>query len=181
MGLDMYLYQKVHIGSEDVDVKVFKDGKQVFLPNNPKILTYEFGYWRKANQIHNWFVDYVKSGLDDCKEYEVSIEKLLELKVICQRVIDNSILEPGKILVSTKYSQGEVIEEYKDGFAIKNPSLAESDLPTSSGFFFGSTSYDEYYLNTLRYTIELIDKAIKDTRELEESGLYSEFYYWACW
>jgi hypothetical protein len=39
----------------------------------------EVMYWRKANQIHKWFVDNVQDGVDDCKEYWVSEEKLQEL------------------------------------------------------------------------------------------------------
>ena len=38
------------------------------------------GYWRKANQIHDWFVRNVQSGEDNCRDYHVSREKLEELK-----------------------------------------------------------------------------------------------------
>ena len=44
--------------------------------------SYEAGYWRKANQIHKWFVDNVQGGVDNCGEYLVDIkalERLLEL------------------------------------------------------------------------------------------------------
>lgn len=33
-------------------------------------------YWRKANQIHSWFVENVQDGIDDCTINEVSIDKL---------------------------------------------------------------------------------------------------------
>ena len=36
-------------------------------------------YWRKANQIHKWFVDNVQGGNDNCGEYYVSQEKLKSL------------------------------------------------------------------------------------------------------
>jgi hypothetical protein len=36
-------------------------------------------YWRKANQIHNWFVTNCQDGTDDCGEYWVSRENLQEL------------------------------------------------------------------------------------------------------
>ena len=39
----------------------------------------ELAYWRKANQIHKWFVDNVQEGVDNCGEYYVSHEKLQEL------------------------------------------------------------------------------------------------------
>ena len=61
MGLDMYLIQ---------------NGKDV-------------GYWRKANQIHGWFVHNVQNGEDDCKAYPVNKEQLLELKKQCEKVLIN--------------------------------------------------------------------------------------------
>ena len=36
-------------------------------------------YWRKANQIHKWFVDNVQGGNDNCGEYYVNQTKLVEL------------------------------------------------------------------------------------------------------
>lgn len=45
------------------------------------------GYWRKSNQIHQWFVDNVQDGEDNCGSYYVSREKLEELKEVCINVI----------------------------------------------------------------------------------------------
>ena len=33
-------------------------------------------YWRKSNQIHQWFVQNVQGGKDNCEEYSVSLEQL---------------------------------------------------------------------------------------------------------
>jgi len=44
-------------------------------------------YWRKANAIHNWFVNKVQNGVDDCGSYEVSMEQLLELQSDCEVVL----------------------------------------------------------------------------------------------
>lgn len=38
--------------------------------------------------------------------------------------------------------------------------LPEEALPTRQGFFFGSTDYGEYYLQDLKYTVEIIDRAL---------------------
>lgn len=43
-------------------------------------------YWRKQNAIHNWFVQNVQNGEDNCGEYYVSHEKLDELLAICEEV-----------------------------------------------------------------------------------------------
>lgn len=44
-------------------------------------------YWRKANAIHRWFVDNVQDGDDDCGVYEVSLDKLQELRHLCIEVL----------------------------------------------------------------------------------------------
>lgn len=38
--------------------------------------------------------------------------------------------------------------------------LADKLLPTGAGFFFGSTEYDDWYFDDLKYTKELLDKVI---------------------
>ena len=47
------------------------------------------GYWRKANQIHKWFVDNIQNGQDDCGEYFVSREDLIKLRGLCRKVMRN--------------------------------------------------------------------------------------------
>ena len=54
-------------------------------------------YWRKANQIHAWFVDNVQNGEDDCGEYYVSHEKLKELLDLVNEALkkrDPNLLQP---------------------------------------------------------------------------------------
>lgn len=54
----------------------------------------EVGYWRKANQIHRWFVQNVQNGVDDCGEYKVTEEQLIELRDTCNQVLnDHSLAE----------------------------------------------------------------------------------------
>lgn len=43
---------------------------------------------------------------------------------------------------------------------LADKSKAEELLPTASGFFFGSTEYDEGYFNDLESTIKQIEKAL---------------------
>lgn len=51
-------------------------------------------YWRKANQIHQWFVKNIQGGEDDCREYTVTVEELKQLMDVCYEVItDNSKAE----------------------------------------------------------------------------------------
>jgi hypothetical protein len=43
---------------------------------------------------------------------------------------------------------------------LENPSLANEVLPTQDGFFFGTTEYDEWYINDLNKTVDIIDKVL---------------------
>lgn len=49
----------------------------------------EVGYWRKANAIHKWFVDNVQGGVDDCGDYKVTKEQLIQLHNVCNDVLNN--------------------------------------------------------------------------------------------
>ena len=56
----------------------------------------------------------------------------------------------------------EQLEELRDVCrkVLADPTLASELLPTASGFFFGSTDYDDWYLEGLRYTALTIDKLL---------------------
>jgi hypothetical protein len=67
-------------------------------------------YWRKANAIHKWFVDYLAEGVDECQEIECDLEQLGELVSSCKKVLDdnaraNSVLptESGFFFGPTEY------------------------------------------------------------------------------
>ena len=114
----------------------------------------EVGYWRKANAIHQWFVDNVQSGIDDCDYHEEITQKvLLKLLMTCERVYENSKLVSGKVVSGFTFENGEYKPKYEDGLVIEDSSTAERLLPTQSGFFFGGTNYDEWYLKDIEYTM----------------------------
>lgn len=50
-------------------------------------ITEGVGYWRKANQIHNWFVLNIQNGIDDCREYDVDEEMLKDLLKLVKSVL----------------------------------------------------------------------------------------------
>lgn len=133
MGLDMYLNAERYLWShEEGDKQISENiGQLIGLPTDGKVktITVEAGYWRKSNQIHNWFVANVQEGKDECQESYVSREQLKELREVCQKVLDNN-------------------------------ELAKQLLPTTSGFFFGGTEYDQWYFNDLEETINIIDNAL---------------------
>lgn len=133
-----------------------------FIPN-PTFLrisrqtNYEVGYWRKANHIHNWFMqncaerDKWNNPIDDCKPIRITVDKLEKLLDACKKVLVDH-------------------------------SLAKELLPTQSGFFFGSTAYDEYYFSETERTIKIIEPVLKFAKHKLEIEDYDwEVYYQASW
>ena len=103
MGLDMYIEKRTDVRlwnfqkpEEQFEVVVKKGGVTYPKINAEKVTTVveELGYWRKANQIHRWFVDNVQDGVDNCGEYFVPISSLEQLLELCLAVkLDHSQAE----------------------------------------------------------------------------------------
>jgi hypothetical protein len=91
MGLDMYLTAKRYIYDFGDDGKALREQLQDLKVNgmNVKELSYEAGYWRKANAIHQWFVINVQEGVDNCREYLVTTEQLEKLLALVNEVLRN--------------------------------------------------------------------------------------------
>lgn len=123
----------------------------------------QIGYWRKANQIHNWMVNNVQDGIDDCGTYEVGKDKLEELLEICKYVKQIAIFEDGKIANGATLENGKWVNNYVDGKVIVNKDCIADVLPTTSGFFFGSTDYNDYYMEDVDSTIEILEKVLTET------------------
>ena len=125
----------------------------------------QVGYWRKANAIHSWFVDNVQNGIDDCDYHNEVTEVMLQLlKATCEAVLKSSKIVDGKVSCGYTFDEyGNKIHTYEDGLVVEDSSVAERLLPTTSGFFFGSTAYDEWYINDLKETIEIIDNVLATT------------------
>lgn len=154
MGLDMYLSKKTFIGANyehrnitgDISLKI--DGKPVDVKlNRVSYIIEHVGYWRKANQIHRWFVENTQGGEDDCRDQYVSSEQLKKLLELCKQVKEH-------------------------------PEKAEELLPVQEGFFFGSTEYDEYYMDDINDTIKILENVLKEETDNEE--LY-EYEYHSSW
>lgn len=188
MGLDMYLTRKKYIGGQygyrevegEINIKI----KGVKMPIDLKKVEYieeEVAYWRKANQIHKWFVNNVQDGEDDCKPYYVSAENLKTLLALCKEVIKTAKITDGQIKVGESLKGGKWVANYKDGKIIENAEEIAKILPTQEGFFFGSADYDEYYLQDIKYTIETLEKILEEEKELNKLGFYSDFEYRASW
>jgi len=73
------------------------------------------------------------------------------------------------------YVNRQHLEELREicNQVLADHSLAEELLPTSAGFFFGSTDFDEYYFKDLEYTVKVIDRCLKSK--------FDYFEYQASW
>ena len=145
MGLDMYLYVRRWVSSRDE--KYSDITSALGFPSEydkSRFVTVEgtIAYWRKANAIHNWFVENVQNGEDNCGRYSVSDTELRNLRDTCQRTIANR-------------GNG-------------NP----TELETRGGFFYGSTEYDDDYWEDLRITVAKLDKALGVENPLEVEYIY---------
>lgn len=134
----------------------------------------EVGYWRKANAIHKWFIENTNEVTDG--SYEVTKQDLEKLKEACETVINGSKLDDGLISIGQRYQNGEFVDILEEGKIIANPELAKSILPTQDGFFFGNLDYDEYYIEKLKLTVDIIKEALEKT-DFDKEYLY----YWASW
>ena len=96
MGLDMYLSAKKYLSKyfDPADVERIKQVNDIFgivgvedEDYGAEEVKFRVAYWRKANAIHQWFVENCQEGTDDCSEYWVSRELLQELVDICEQIM----------------------------------------------------------------------------------------------
>lgn len=180
MGLDMYLSATKYVSGYsfkgDKNMNEYKHlvtryGVESFVdPDTPSgAVEFTVGYWRKANQIHKWFVDNVQNGEDDCKSYYVGREQLKELRDLCKKVLESTELVPGEIHNGTIYNAEHPLGEMQiePGKVLKNPAVAQELLPPQEGFFFGGYDYDEWYWEWLEETVKIIDRVLRMDKNWE--------------
>ena len=171
MGLDMYL----KCNHRELVEEVF--GKRVEWGYVSEDSWHRSGgyicYWRKANMIHNWFVENVQENEDDCKIYEVGLDILAELRDVCRNVLHSSKLVKDGMRKVHVIEDGRFVEKYQDYYVIEDPSIAIGLLPTTTGFFFGSTTYDEDYYRDVEETYRTLDFILSKFTPREDG-----FYGW---
>lgn len=104
-------------------------------------------YWRKANFVHWYFTH-------DWEERGFASDDCVEFPT------DEAELRMLSAMCET---------------VLEDKAQAEFILPTMSGFFFGSTDYDDWYFEDVKYTKDEIDKLLEE-RPLQDG---EEFFYHA--
>lgn len=124
----------------------------------------QVGYLRKSNQIHAWFIAHVQDGEDDCKYHDECTKEILEeLLDTCKTVLDSCVMTYAKIQNGERLVNGKWEPIYEDGKIVIDSSVAEELLPSCSGFFFGGTGYDQWYVNDIAETIKIIERVLATT------------------
>lgn len=117
MGLDMYLFKVTYISKPAPDeaiIPTISDPAGVIKAERVFSIKELVCYWRKANQIHNWFVTHVQGGVDDCGEYYVSLEDLISLLQTIKEVLANPDLAPVLLPTVSGFFFGPI--EYDDTY-----------------------------------------------------------------
>jgi len=193
MGLDMYLEVEVYVSrpvewmKEESIAEATPKWEKILslLPGVPSdhsygaTIQYTVAYWRKANAIHKWFVDNVQDSVDNCERSYVDVDQLKDLLALCNRVVDSAALEDGRVKNGSHAGPdtgGEWVDDYEDGKVITNAEAISELLPTKGGFFFGDTSYNEYYLEHVKDTIKQLTSILEEYKDKSV-----DFYYRASW
>jgi hypothetical protein len=149
MGLDMYLEKRTYVRQwehqtpeEQYNVEVTKGGEPVKI--DPKRVTYvieEVGYWRKQNQIHQWFVENVQNGEDNCAEYCVSKGQLEDLLEICKKILNDNSLAEELLPTASGFFFGETDydEWYYDGIDNTIQILEEALSDNGADYYYSSS------------------------------------------
>lgn len=140
MGLDMYLYKKNYIWS---------------------------GEWVKPEVKQEVIVK--KGGEIDTKIKSENIKYIVEevgywrkANHIHKWFVDN--VQEGVDNCGSYYVDRDTLEALLEVCkqVLANPNEGPNLLPTASGFFFGGTEYDEYYLGDIGDTIRIIEECLSD-------------------
>jgi len=145
-------------------------------------------YLDKRTYVKQW------DHIDETKQYKIEVTRGGEPTNIDPKKVKYIIEEAGywrKANAIHKWFVDNIqdgVDDCRDAYAerrdlqtlldlcrivIIDKSKAEQLLPSSSGFFFGNTEYDEWYYNDIQNTIEILEKALED-----EDG---DYYYSSSW
>jgi len=150
MGLDMYLHRHTYVKNWDwnedkYDVAVLKNGQPATDIDTDSVVSIveEVCYWRKANYIHNWFVENVQDGIDDCGEHYVSNEKISDLFRLLGHIIEypdeaESLLSP---VDGFFFGSQEIDDYYWDDIKKTHQKLKDLLSSEYSGRLFYSSSW----------------------------------------
>lgn len=172
MGLDIYFSR--------LPKKANKDGEREERE--------EVGYFRKVNFLVKYFEDNHGFSGESFDYLPVDKDMITDLKERCDEVLEDLRQRADKIMEAHKFvmpystsidNSISLIKDYtntKELKALREHTKAKELLPTTDGFFFGNTDYDEYYFrkveNVRDFCRRLLDEVLPNLDEDEEICFY---------
>lgn len=152
-------------------------GLDIYFSKRKKELK-EVAYFRKVNFLVK-YVDEIKGEIDNCEDVILEKKDIEELVRRCDLVINSlksSELKKIKYVSCIQYENGIEKDIYGEKDVFVNTKIAEELLPTTEGFFFGSASYDEYYLEDVKKVKSDMERILKEVDfETEEVVFYISY------
>jgi hypothetical protein len=148
MGLDMTLYVKTftkRINDKREQVSIVNIARELKNTSHIKIeriafIIEEVGIWKDVYHIHNWFVENVQDGIDNCADYYVNENQLKDLLNTCKEVLNDHSKAP--VLLPFYDDEGEYdefyFEEIKETISIIENIFSEFSV---NGHFIESVYY----------------------------------------
>lgn len=138
----------------------------------------QVGYFRKVNCLLPFF-----GYEDNCEYIAVEEYQMKELVKVAKALLkehhamNSSILSYKEMLEVYKDNkeQTKEIQEKMDALWENFAKIAHANLPTTAGFFFGSTKYNEWYVNDLTEIVNVFEEILDSTDfEIDQIVMY-------CW
>ena len=157
MGLDMYLYRKEYVST----FAWTQDEKAVKEANLHSVIANHFNIDPNMGGI---YVDY-------CVAYWRKANAIHGWFV---NTLADGVDECQPIYISL-----DRLIELRElaNSVVLTPAMAGDILPTQSGFFFGSSDIDEWYISDMKNTVDMLDKIISSVSPED----YPTFFYQASW
>jgi hypothetical protein len=106
----------------------------------------------------------IDSGLEEFRPKNIRFELAYWRKANAIHAWFVNNVQEGKDECQSSYVSLEDLETLREVCAkvLANKELAAELLPTAKGFFFGDTSYNEYYFEDVKRTLQKLDKILSN-------------------
>lgn len=118
----------------------------------------EIGYFRKVNFLMRFF-----NYTGNCEYKEIKRDELEDLKNKCLAL---ATIKPKRVEISGNTLTG-LTGPVTRTLSQKDQELCAKLLPTTSGFFFGSTDYDGYYLDDVKEVFVWVCRVLENLKDNE--------------
>ena len=198
MGLDMYLFGTKNFSvftRNSVKPPLEKTFEFTSLINNHGLenapidydtpwsnydIKFPIMYWRKSNQIHQWFVQNVQAGTDNCAEYSVGIYQLRLLSKTIEPALVSTAAASELLPTTEGFFFGS--QEY-DSYYFED--LKQTKEKIDSLIAYQTAAIDannKRYANLAKYNGSMSDSEFeKHFPNLTKDVPFDDFIYWSSW